>query len=374
MCWLAVVISVLGLALAGCSSGGGEPDPPSTPPPPGNGGTLRPASALFVVGDSLSDIGNAAGMADYLFGETIYPPTVGLCNPADVLVVPRPCDDLFYRRARVSDGPVAIEHLAAALGVGELLPSLHLVPHAPVSGTVFAVAGAKARGHSAIDLATQVDLLLLEHAPLAADAVYVVMIGGNDAIDALQAAVEAGLVGVAVGAEVVSAAVAAIGANLERLLDFGARRVVVANVPDLAALPEVRAAARASDNEAAVLATASSVSADFARQLSALLDGFEARGQWNVPVPLELKRFDLRAAHTVAQLALAVRGANVLDACFASELYRRSANAERVFDPRCAPLPGGPPRFGEFAYWDGIHPTGAVHALLGQALVQSALE
>lgn len=354
---------------AACSSGGGDADASSAPP--GDGAPApRAATALFVIGDSLSDVGNAAGLADYLLGQSVYPPTVGLCNPADVLVVPMPCDDLFYRRARVSDGPVAVEHLAVALGVGELLPSLHIVPSPPVSGTVYAVAGAKARGQEPIDLAAQVDLLLLEHAPLPADAVYVVMIGGNDAIDAAQA-LAAGPFGSAVAAEVVTAAVDAIGGHLERLLDFGARRVVVANVPDLAALPAVRAAARASGNEVAALAAATAISTEFDRELTTLLEGFVASARWNVPAPLELERFDLRAAIVAAQVALAARGANVLDACFASELYRDSPTAERAFNPSCAPLAGGAPRFADFAYWDDIHPTGAAHALLGQALIDT---
>jgi hypothetical protein len=44
---------------------------------------------LFVIGDSLSDVGNAAGLSDYLLGQGVYPPAVGLCNPADVLVAAR---------------------------------------------------------------------------------------------------------------------------------------------------------------------------------------------------------------------------------------------------------------------------------------------
>lgn len=366
---LAAIVAAAAQFCGACS--GGDTDGASAASPPG-APAPSVATALFVIGDSLSDIGNAAGLADYVLGQSVYPPTVGLCNPADVLVVPVSCDDLFYRRSRVSDGPVAVEHLAAALGVGELLPSLHVVPHPPVSGTVYAVAGAKARGQEPIDLAAQVDLLLLEHAPLPADAVYVVMIGGNDAIDAVQALAAAGPLGSAVAAEVVTAAVNAIGGHLERLLDFGARRVVVANVPNLALLPGVRSAARASGNEAALLAAATGISTQFDRELTALLDKLAASGQWTVPVPLDLRRFDLDAALAAAQLTLAARGANVLDACFASELYRDAG--VRSFNAGCAPLAGGPPRFADFAYWDDIHPTGAAHALLGQALIDTLRE
>lgn len=333
------------LVLVGCSSGGG--DAPPSPPP-----ASEPfaASALYVLGDSLSDVGNAAGAADYLLNLVVDPPTVGLCNVADVLVTPRPCDDLFYAQSRVSDGAVAVEHLAARLGLAPLAPSLHVVPRRPHAGTNYAVASAKARGPGEEDLARQVDWLLLDHAPLPADAVYVVMIGGNDAIDALQADV------------------AAIGRAVERLYDFGARRFVVANVPDLADLPAVREAARTSADPVATLAAAAEISDALDRELDALLDGIEARAQSGTP-PLVVERFDLEGALAVVRVATDALDGNADDACFDSEAYLSSSDAVRLFHPDCAPpAAGAAPRFAQFTFWDGIHPTGAAHAALGAAL------
>ncbi len=360
---------LLASLLVSCSQGGGEqpatasaspPSPTSAPPAP---------TALYVLGDSLSDVGNAAGGADYLLNLVLQPPTVGLCNPADVLVLPRGCSDLFYRQSRVSDGPVAVEHLAVSLGLPELEPSLHLLPRRPTQGTVYAIASAKARGQRDVDFEQQVDWLLLDHAPLPADAVYVIMIGGNDAIDALQANVASPALYPRPGAAIVTAAVGAIRDNVERLLDLGARRLVVANVPDLATLPAVRSAAFASENEAAVLAEASRISAAFARELDESLDALEARGQWLAPTTPVIERFDLRAALAAAQQATAASGGNAVDACFFSESYLSSAAAERIFHTACAPATAGAaPRFAEFAFWDGIHPTGAAHAAIGEAL------
>jgi phospholipase/lecithinase/hemolysin len=324
-------------------------------------------SALFVVGDSLSDVGNAAGAADYLLGRTVAPPTVGLCNPVDVLTVPRDCEDLFYRKSRVADAPVAVELLAAHFGLPELSPSLHVVPGVSGSGTDYAVASAKARGSAAEDLSHQVDRLMLDHAPLPADALYVVLVGGNDAIDAFQAA--AGAQGAQRSAQIVASAVAAIVANVERLLDFGARRIVVANVPDLAALPAIRSGASTGQDPAALLARASAISADFDRELRALVARAAADPRWSAPTAPVAVFFDLRAALQAAQRATEAAGGNTSDACFDSDAYRQSPRAERRLHADCAPDAGGAPRFSNFVFWDGLHPTGSTHAAIGAALI-----
>jgi len=358
--------TLLSALLAGCSSGGGDPGPPATPPAADD--SRGAPSALFVLGDSLSDVGNAAGAADYLLSLVVDPPTVGLCNVADIFVAPRRCDDLFYGQSRVSDGAVAVERLAAQLGLAELEPSLHVVPNRSRTATVYAVASAKARGTGEEDLSRQVDWLLLDHAPLPADAVYVIMIGGNDAIDAMQEDSANAAGAPRPSAAIVTSAVSEIGKNVERLLDFGARRLVVANVPDLATLPAIRARAKGRDDELATLAAASAISESFDRQLDATLDRIEAQGRWVVPTLPDIERFDLRAALAGAQLTLAARGGNAVDACFDSETYRASA-AERIFHPDCAPPTlDAAPRFGEFVFWDGIHPTGVAHAAIGDAM------
>jgi phospholipase/lecithinase/hemolysin len=355
--------------LGSCSSGGdsGDGAPVGTAAGSSTSAASGQASAMLVLGDSLSDVGNAAAAIDFMLSPRAYPPTVGLCNPHDVLVLKRSCDDLFYRQSRVSNGPVAVEYLAQHFGVGELEPSLHFLLRRPVVGTDYAVAGAKARGSRQGDLGRQIDVLLRDIAPRrSADAVYVVMIGSNDAIDALQTVVDGAPNAHERSAAIVTAAVGAIGKGVERLLGAGARRLLIANVPDLAMLPAVRTKGPAGVDRAAVLHAASAVTDEFDRALDATLDQIIGSGRWP---SISLTRFDLRAAWRAADTAAAAEGKNTVDACFDSEEYRHSATAERDFNSGCAPIGGGPPRFSEFAFWDDLHPTRAVHAAIGAALV-----
>jgi phospholipase/lecithinase/hemolysin len=155
--------------------------------------------------------------------------------------------------------------------------------------------------------------------------------------------------------------VSSIGAGVERLVDYGARRIIVANVPDLALLPGVRRAAAGGD-EWVHLAAAAAITQAFNEQLEARLARIEAeRG-------IVLVRFDL-AGFLRAETESAQLGRNATDGCFDSETYWLW-KAERVFHAGCAPLgPGAAPRFADFVFWDAIHPTGASHAALGAALL-----
>ena len=76
-----------------------------------------PISGLYVFGDSLSDNGNLSAIAAVATGGAV--------------VVPAPP----YAPGRASNGPVAVEYLAGALGLGPLVP-------AALGGTNYAVIGA----------------------------------------------------------------------------------------------------------------------------------------------------------------------------------------------------------------------------------------
>ncbi|PON18333.1 hypothetical protein C2W62_08500 [Candidatus Entotheonella serta] len=162
-------------------------------------------SQLYTFGDILSDTGNFASVT---------------------LPFPPP----FFMN-RVSNGPVAVETLAALLGL-EASASLHLVGSA--QGTNYAVATATARGSEAIDLTAQVAAFMQNHGDVAPpDALYMVMIGGNDVRDARDAEEAA-------AQEIITQAVAAIAANIESVAAAGGLRFLVVNMADLGAIPETR--------------------------------------------------------------------------------------------------------------------------------------
>jgi phospholipase/lecithinase/hemolysin len=370
--------AIVTVLLGACAAFGGGPaalaqapaDVSPTPiaPPPGSAPTA--ASALFVLGDSLSDIGNAAALADYVLGQPFYPDaTVGLCNPFDVFVLERGCDALIYRRTHATNGLVAVEVLAAGIGLSSFEPSFHVVPDRPVQGTDYAVDGAMAGESGVDDLGAQVDALLLDVGPqLPADALYLVMIGGNDGLAALRSAAEysAGLAPASDSDQIAAAAVGAIGDAVDVLVGAGARRLIVANVPNLAAVPALSERASALGLDAAAV---SALAADITAKLNAALAARLADTAAAYP-DARIEAFDLFGALEEARLAASAAGKNVTNACFDSETYRESPLAERRFDPACAPQSAdAAPRFDQFFFWDSLHPSADAHAAVGQALI-----
>lgn len=326
---------------------------------------------LLVVGDSLSDMGNAAAARDSFLGQSALPAyTIGLCNPADALPSGEAkCEALIYEKSRVSDGPVAVERLAQGLALGaRFRSSWHVVPSRPLVGSNYAVASAKARGQGVEDLWAQVDALLLDHADprLPDGALYVVAIGANDVVDALQTLDDSRPI--EAFRAIIDTATNAIAVNVERLIDSGARHVLVINVPNVGDVPALRDAV-----DGDVLRALASTIADLAaRRFNAQLWRRLSEVQRRHP-SAEIGVFDL---YTVFQLIIEIApfyGINVTDACFDSHTYFDSTTAERVFHERCAPEPEMRPKFDRFMFWDQLHPTGWVHALIGDVLTDAAL-
>jgi len=241
---------------------------------------------VFVFGNSLSDTGNLAAFIDVVgFGFPVPTPIpiIGLCNPEDILLVPPGkgfCGDLFFLQSRVSNGPVAVEFLANNLPPPPSMPplavepSLHFLPRIvgfgslrpPDFGTNYAVAGARARARIELtdlpidladpdpaatatklrklgDLNVQIVAFLDDHPSAPSDALYVVMIGGNDVIDAAGALLDAllGLSSTETSKDLIADAVDEIGRSIDALIGAddgaGARKFLVVNSPNIGSLP-----------------------------------------------------------------------------------------------------------------------------------------
>lgn len=321
-------------------------------------------SNIFVFGNSLSDTGNAAEIINAIAGVEI-----NLCHPVDLITG---CGDLFFNETRVSNGPVAVEVPADRLGLGELQPSLHpLVPFAV--GTNFAVAGATARGASVIDLPGQLLGFRVRHslAPPDPDALYVVFIGGNDIIDAVDAA-GAALAGSAPASVetpegIIASAVDAIADNIELLIDAGARNILVVNAPNIGAVPAIGSKAEDAGIPSALLrGLATFLTIKFNRQLAERVDEIGEQ-QEELGIPVEIEQFNLFRFFGGVRIIAALFGLNTVDACFDSETYLDTGG--RSYHPDC-----GEDKFDGFVFFDDLHPTGRVHAIVGKALSVAARE
>ncbi len=307
-------------------------------------------SQLYVFGDSLSDNGNLkalqAGVPD-----------------------------------RFTNGPVAVEVVAAALGL-PLTPSYHLIPNAP-HGTNYAIAGARAQdddGNEAtpdINLPTQVNAFLQIHGGQApTDALYIVLIGGNDIRAARALRAEAILTDAdeesdderGAARDAIEAAVESQQAQIEKLIRAGARHILVANAPDIGAIPETdlvatqvaaQADSRKEVRQAGRLPQATTkLSATYNRILARKVARLEHRYR------LPIADFDLFSFLGEQIDAAEDFGyTNTDDAC----IYVFSQGG--AVNPACTdfPLASG------FLFWDEIHPTTKAHQNAGVAIVETLL-
>lgn len=274
---------------------------------------------IVVFGDSLSDEGNLASIV----GDFPQPP--------------------FYNN-RVSNGPVAVEVMATELGL-TLEPSLHLI--GPASGTNYAVAAARARGTGLIDLGFQVELFLANHGGIAApDDLYVMFIGGNDIRDARGQPV------LADGEAIVREAALAVEQQLRRLIAAGARHIFAVNAPDVGSIPESTLIAVAL-GDPGFPARATHLSELYNDALKKRLHAIE-------------EEFDIEVAdfNTFKRLRKIIKKGeklgftNTTDACFFT--------SSLTFNPAC--------NFDTFVFFDEIHPTARVHAIIGKAMAKEVRE
>jgi cholinesterase len=293
-----------------------------------------PYSSLYVIGDSLSDPGNLLALTTQANQQ----------NPAIPIIPPPP-----YDRGHFSNGPTASEHLAQNLG---LTPDK--VRNYSFGGATTGVGNVLDGGDQNTPGVLGLPGVALELQQFKADiaarggvadpkALYMMWAGPND--------VFAGLIaGVTNFEPIVNAAVNNIVRGLTDMLSAGAKTILVPNTPNLGLTPRFRQGGPAGEQVGTL------ISLGFNAGLEQGLQGLEQA----FPMA-EIIRFDILgslAALTADPAAFGLPGLNVRDQCLTGNPLQGGAACS---DPN------------GFLFWDEVHPTSVVHALLGDLLTAAVV-
>jgi phospholipase/lecithinase/hemolysin len=283
-----------------------------------------PITTLYVVGDSLSDQGNAFEL------------TGGFPPP--------PYDE------RASNGPVAVERLAASLGV-PLSPS-------ELGGTNYAVAGAMTGPvliPSAPPLTTeninalQYGLPVLEGTSLVSQTADLVQAGPLAAADSALFFVWGGANDLSLNQSPAAAAAAVgnVGTVITSLYGAGGRQFLLPNLPDLSRTPAGQALTP--DQQAGLQALTLGFNSGLAG-LATSLSGLPG---------IHITLFDTFAFFNAILANPAAFGfSNTTAPCLTGNLLTGGS------------ICGDP---GSYLFWDSLHPTAAAHAALGDAFAQAVV-
>jgi outer membrane lipase/esterase len=290
---------------------------------------------IVVFGTSLSDSGNAfAWLGEPENQGCGTRQNVPPFDALDPLLVP----DGPYATGghHVSNGATWVEGMARGLALaGNARPAL---ASDSAQASNYATSGARAVGgvNCRFNLPEQVAMYVSDFGATSAETLVVIEIGSNDVRDALVAGAMGGS-----PAQVIGDALTSFASSVFQLYGTGARRFLVTNVPDIGKTPALRTLDLFYPGTAAgggLLASGYNAGLAFAvQQLSALPD-------------IDIHVLDI---YTTVNQVIANPGpygfANVTDACV---------------------TPNQPPfrckKPDTYAFWDGIHPTAALHALIAQ--------
>lgn len=273
-------------------------------------------SKLVAFGDSLSDTGNIANI------------TIDFPFP-------------FYQN-RISDGPVALDYLASAIG-SNADSSLHL--NGGVGGDNYAIAGANILGSDAEDLSSQVSAYLLRTGNSADNnALYAVIIGGND-IRGIRSETS-----VAAANAAIDQMLDALIVQLTRLSNAGGAEFFIANVANIGRLPET---IQRLPSDPGVVARAEAYSQRYNQLLLQRLTTFASQ------TGAQVRLFDLFSElESLINNASSFGFTQTQIGCFELDGFE--------FHPDC--VFGF--RFDRFVFFDNLHPTGATNNIVGQSMVQ----
>jgi thermolabile hemolysin len=264
-----------------------------------------PFTDLVVFGDSLSDIGNIA--------------------QAPFINTPGP----YYWNGRFSNGPVYAESLATGLG----LPALKRSSSA--GGGDFAHGGAKTTGTSfpdslfVRDIDDQVSQFLGQRTANAST-LYVMLAGANDLIG---------------GQTNMSVPIGSLQSSINRLVTAGAREFLVINLPPLGNTPRYNGSTSTRDQSNAW-------SQQYNTALATMLNGVQAGN----------------TALSVHQLDLFSLFNRVLAEPALFDVVNVTSSAAPGLSPGDTSYNTAQfvPNPNKYLFWDDLHPTAAVHAMLAQ--------
>lgn len=269
-------------------------------------------SSLTFFGDSLSDTGNLFIAS----GNTFPPPP--------------------YYDGRRSDGPVWVEYLAQGLGMPAAAAPFQ------AGGSNYAFIGAQTGldgygGLTGVGLQAQVGGFWPAVTGGVADpnGLYVIGIGANDLFSVVEGNSGMGAADIQARETASNSALDNLMASLGLLATKGARNFLVANVPDLATTPE---------------ALALGTSAAYAQSTT----------YFNAQLALRLAAFRTSFAVGVAELDFyGISQAVTLDGLNGGLRYGLGNVQQPCLQP-------GAPACSESMYADAVHPTTAMHAIVGQ--------
>lgn len=288
-------------------------------------------SQIYVLGDSLSDVGNI---------EAAYAPIVAANGGVPLPILAAPGTPSAYAPNRASNGPIWIDIFAGAFGFTSVA-SLN-------GGTNYAFGGARTDNQlynpvipDFLGLLQQRNALLANRPILDPDALYVVWGGANNLQDILTGRPRADGTPQSVGQTV-----ADLADIIDSLAAAGASHFLVPNAPNIGLVPRLR------ERGPAAVAYGTMLTDALNGGLAALIDSRRQDG-------LDILDFD--AAGFLAEVVAnpADYGlSNVTERCYTGDdlNFNGSGNV--------CPSPAS------YLFWDGIHPTATGHALLAQAMLQ----
>lgn len=281
--------------------------------------------SIVVFGGSVSDPGNFFALT----GISNRPPYDEL---DDFLVPTGPYSKGGHH---FSNGATWIEQLGKSLGLNRNVnPAFRgSSPHA----TNYAVGGARSTDvDPTVDMPEQVAAFLSEHGNVAqSDALYVIDFGGNDVRDALLLLAAGDIAG---AQQLIQNALDSIAFHVNLLGDAGAAKFLFVNVADIGAIPSIRLL-DAQLPGAAQAATTLTVA--FNSGLAQIINSFPADD-----VAL------LDVFQTVAQLMANPSAFGLIEV------------EDPCITPNLPPFSCKKPD--QYLFWDGIHPTKAVHQIFAE--------